>query len=86
MRLLLAEDDANLNANLKRYLVKQGYVVDAVFNGIDAEFNGRETEYDAIILDLGLPQRSGLEVLSHWRSAGIVTPVLILTCWRVCRL
>jgi DNA-binding response OmpR family regulator len=79
LRLLLAEDDANLNANLKRYLVKQGYVVDAVFNGIDAEFNGRETEYDAIILDLGLPQRSGLEVLSHWRSAGIVTPVLILT-------
>ena len=79
MRLLLAEDDPDLSANLKRYLVRQGYAVDTVFDGIDAEFNGRETGYDAIILDLGLPGRSGLDVLSHWRSSNITTPVLILT-------
>lgn len=79
MRLLLAEDDPDLSARLKRYLVRQGYAVDTVFNGVDAEFNGRETDYDAIILDLGLPERPGLEVLSRWRRDNIATPVLILT-------
>jgi two-component system OmpR family response regulator len=79
LRLLLAEDDTNLSNNLKRYLVKQGFAVDVAYNGTDAEFNGREIDYDAIILDLGLPQRPGLEVLSEWRRAGITTPVLILT-------
>ena len=65
MRLLLAEDDPDLSLRLKRYLGKQGFAVDAVHNGIDAEFNGRETPYDAIVLDLGLPQRPGLEVRAH---------------------
>lgn len=79
MRLLLAEDDPDLSRNLKRYLGKQGFAVDAVYNGVDAEFNGREVPYDAIVLDLGLPQRPGLAVLANWRKAGIRTPVLILT-------
>jgi len=79
LRLLLAEDDPDLSARLKRYLVRQGYAVDTAFDGVDAEFNGRETDYDAIILDLGLPERPGLEVLSRWRKADIATPVLILT-------
>ena len=79
LRLLLAEDDPDLSLRLKRYLGKQGFAVDAVHNGVDAEFNGREMPYDAIVLDLGLPQRSGLEVLANWRKAEVKTPVLILT-------
>ena len=79
MRLLLVEDDPDLSLSLKRYLGKQGFAVDAVHNGVDAEFNGRETPYDAIVLDLGLPLRPGLEVLANWRNAEVTTPVLILT-------
>ncbi len=79
MRLLLAEDDVDLSQRLKRYLAKQGFAVDTYDNGIDVEFYGREVAYDVIILDLGLPQRSGLEVLANWRAAGVKTPVLILT-------
>jgi DNA-binding response OmpR family regulator len=79
MRVLLAEDDPDLGARLKHYLGKQGFAVDLFENGVDAEFYGGETPYDLIILDLGLPQRAGLEVLGNWRRAGIRTPVLILT-------
>jgi len=79
LRLLLAEDDGELAGRLKRFLDRQGYAVDHYDNGVDAEFYGGETPYDAIILDLGLPQRPGLQVLSNWRRAGLTTPVLILT-------
>ena len=79
MRLLLAEDDKDLGARLKRYLDQHGFAVDVFDNGVDAEFYGSETAYDVIVLDLGLPQRSGLEVLDEWRRRGIKTPVLILT-------
>ena len=79
MRLLIAEDDPDLSLRLKRYLGKQGFAIDAVNNGVDAEFNGCEVPYDAIVLDLGLPQRPGLEVLANWRKAEVKTPVLILT-------
>lgn len=79
MRLLLAEDDPEISRRLKSYLGQHGFAVDAVYNGIDAEFNGREEPYDVIVLDLGLPQRPGLEVLASWRKAEVGTPVLILT-------
>ena len=70
MRLLLVEDDTELSRQLKDDLVKSGFAVDIVDNGIDAEFMGDEEPYDAIILDLGLPDRPGLEVLKNWRSKG----------------
>lgn len=79
MRLLLAEDDQDLGPRLKRFLDKQGFAVDLFDNGVDAEYYGGETPYDAIVLDLGLPQRSGLDVLGNWRKAEVKTPVLILT-------
>jgi len=79
LRLLLVEDEAELAASLRKKLGEAGYVVDVTGDGVEAEYLGREVEYDAIILDLGLPGRAGLEVLKNWRQAGITTPVLILT-------
>jgi two-component system OmpR family response regulator len=79
MRLLLVEDDPELAGGLAARLAAAGFAVDRADNGVDAEFMGRETGYDAIVLDLGLPGRPGLEVLANWRAAGMVTPVVILT-------
>lgn len=79
MRLLLVEDDADLGASLKTDLEKQGFAVDWQDNGVDGQFMGEQEPYDAIVLDLGLPRRPGLEVLRNWRGGGIKTPVLILT-------
>jgi len=79
MRLLLVEDDKQLAEGLYRSLGEQGYTVDRADNGIDAQYMGEEAVYDAVILDLGLPGRPGLEVLRNWRAAGLSVPVLILT-------
>jgi len=79
MRLLLVEDDAILGPRLRRDLRAAGYAVDLVDNGIDAQFQGEEEAYDAVILDLGLPGRPGLEVLQNWRRLGVSLPVIVLT-------
>ena len=79
MRLLLAEDDAQLVARLKPELERAGFAVDVADNGIDAEFLGDEEPFDGVILDLGLPQRPGLEVLRRWRQRGNALPVVVLT-------
>lgn len=79
MRLLLVEDEPRLAARLREQLSAQGYAVDVASDGVDAEFQGLEVDYDLIVLDLGLPQRPGLEVLANWRAQGMRTPVLILT-------
>ncbi len=79
MRILVVEDDPKLASQVQSTLRKSGYAVDISNNGIDGEFMGDEEPYELIILDIGLPQRSGLEVLQNWRSKGNKTPVLILT-------
>lgn len=79
MRLLLVEDDADLSLSLHQQLKKEGFAVDVADNGIDAEFMGDEEPYDAVILDLGLPQRSGMEVLKNWRQRDNKVPVIVLT-------
>ena len=79
MRLLLVEDDAELSQSLYQQLKKEGFAVDAADNGIDAEFMGDEEPYDAVILDLGLPQRSGMDVLKNWRERDNKVPVIVLT-------
>ena len=79
MRLLLVEDDTALSAQLRSDLERAGFAVDVAANGIDGEALGDTEPYDAIVLDLGLPGRPGLEVLSHWRQRGNAVPVVILT-------
>jgi DNA-binding response OmpR family regulator len=79
MRLLLVEDDAALATRLEASLRASGYAVDRADNGIDAAHLGEVESYDAVILDLGLPGRPGLEVLAAWRAAGNQVPVVILT-------
>ena len=79
MRLLVAEDDAALRGRLKQALAQAGFAVDATDNGVEAEYLGDEPGYDAVVLDLGLPGRPGLEVLAHWRERGNRVPVIVLT-------
>ena len=79
MKILLVEDDAQLVDYLRDRLKTTGYVVEWAADGIDGEFLGLEMSFDAIILDLGLPQKPGLEVLRHWREQQLETPVLVLT-------
>lgn len=79
MRLLLVEDDAELGPQLQVALQRAGYAADLATDGIEAEAAGNVEPYDLIVLDLGLPKRSGLEVLSNWRNKHIHTPVIILT-------
>jgi two-component system, OmpR family, response regulator len=79
MRLLLVEDNVPLADELTASLSRQGYAVDWLADGRDAVYQGQVEPYDLIILDLGLPGLSGLEVLAQWRAANLSTPVLILT-------
>jgi len=79
MRLLLVEDDKALSAELVLQLEQHGFAVDSVFDGAEAGFMGESEPYDVIVLDLGLPEMSGIDVLKQWRSKQISTPVLILT-------
>jgi DNA-binding response OmpR family regulator len=79
LRLLLVEDDATLVRQLKKELQKAGYAVDVADNGIDAQFLGNENIYDVVVLDLGLPGRTGLDVLKNWRATSNTIPVIVLT-------
>ena len=79
MKLLLAEDDPTLVDYLRPRLKRAGFVTEWADNGLDAEFLAFEEDFDVIILDLGLPQKPGLEVLQNWRSKKLQTPVVILT-------
>jgi two-component system, OmpR family, response regulator len=79
MRILVVEDDKTLNRQLKDALTEGGYAVDVAFDGEEGHFLGDTEPYDAIILDIGLPQMDGLSVLEEWRRAGRTTPVLLLT-------
>ncbi len=79
MRLLLAEDQVALADELLAILKQQGYAVDWLADGRDVDYQGACEPYDLVILDLGLPGRSGLEILAGWRQQGLKTPVLILT-------
>ncbi|MEF8793371.1 response regulator transcription factor [Thiohalorhabdus sp.] len=79
MRVLVVEDDAELAQRLQQALREAGYAADSTADGAEAAYLGREEPFDAVILDLGLPERSGLQVLTDWRDGGVDLPVLILT-------
>ena len=79
MRILLAEDDSVLADGLTRSLRQSGYATDCVKNGPEADSALSTQEFDLLILDLGLPRMSGLEVLRRLRSRNSRLPVLILT-------
>ncbi len=79
MKILLAEDQKTLNTIMKERLSQQGFVVDAVFDGEEAIDILEYMTYDVIILDIMMPKKNGLEVLSYMRSNNIQTPVLLLT-------
>jgi two-component system OmpR family response regulator len=79
MRVLIAEDDDRIAATLVSSLNKAGFSVEHERDGESAWYRGDSESFDAVVLDLGLPQMDGLTVLKRWRSAGRTVPVLILT-------
>ena len=79
MRLLVVEDDRDLNRQISSALEAAGYAVDRAFDGEEGWFRGDTEPYDAVVLDIGLPKRDGISILEAWRKAGRSMPVLILT-------
>ncbi|MCJ2092596.1 response regulator transcription factor [Methylobacterium sp. J-072] len=79
MRLLVVEDDRDINRQVVAALEEAGYVADKAYDGEEGGYLGESEPYDAIILDMGLPKADGVSVLQKWRRAGVKTPVIILT-------
>ena len=79
MRILLLEDDDRIARDVTATLSAAGYAVEREINGEEGWFKGDTEDYDAVILDLGLPSLDGLTILKRWRGNGRATPVLILT-------
>jgi len=79
MRLLIVEDEQSLLEHLQAGFKKEGFAVDISNNGKEGLFLGKETQYDAAIIDLGLPEMDGLEVIRALRKAGRTFPVIVLT-------
>ena len=79
MRVLLVEDDGMIAQGLQTALRQGRYAVDWVADGKSAETALQDSVFDVVLLDLGLPQRDGLQVLRAMRQRGDATPVIILT-------
>ena len=79
MRILVVEDDQDLNRQICSALEDAGYVVDKAFDGEEGHFLGDTEPYDAVVLDIGLPQKDGISVVEAWRRSGRIMPVLMLT-------
>ena len=79
MRLLVVEDDSTLREQLVSALKDADYAVDQAADGEEGAFLGDTEPYDAVVLDIGLPEKDGLTVLEEWRAAGRTMPVLLLT-------
>lgn len=79
MRLLLVEDDDAIATGVADALGRSGFVVDRAIDGEDAWVRGGDEDYDAVVLDLGLPRLDGLTVLKRWRAEGRGFPVIILS-------
>jgi two-component system, OmpR family, response regulator len=79
LRLLIAEDELVLSRQLAEGAKRAGYAVDCATDGHQADILVCSEQYDAVVLDLGLPRVDGLTLLRRWRDAGLTVPVLILT-------
>jgi two-component system, OmpR family, response regulator len=79
LRILVVEDEPSLAKQLATALGHAGYAVDCAADGERAHMLGHDEEYDAVVLDLGIPKTDGLTVLGRWREAGLTMPVLVLT-------
>jgi two-component system OmpR family response regulator len=79
VRILIVEDEPALREQLAEALGEAGYAVDTAADGERADFAVRTENYDAVLLDLGLPRVDGLTVLRRWREGGVAVPVLVLT-------
>ena len=79
MKLLIAEDERDLADALTVLLERNKYAVDTVYNGRDAYEYARTGEYDGVILDVMMPQLTGLQVVTRLREDGVTTPVMLLT-------
>jgi OmpR-family two-component system manganese-sensing response regulator len=79
MRILLVDDEIEMAEPLSRLLLREGYVVDVVYDGEQGAQLAQKGQYDLLILDWMLPERSGLEICQQLRSQGDATPVLFLT-------
>jgi two-component system OmpR family response regulator len=79
MRVLVVEDDKHLAAALRRGLEQEGHAVDMALDGADGEWLARENSYDALVLDIMLPELRGDELCARRRAAGDWTPILMLT-------
>lgn len=79
MHVLVVEDEASLSRQLASALDHAGYAVDCAADGERADFLAHTEQYDAVVLDLGLPKVDGLTLLRRWREEGIAVPVLMLT-------
>ncbi|MEC7472830.1 MAG: response regulator transcription factor [Pseudomonadota bacterium] len=79
MRLLLVEDDDLLRSSLQDSLSQAGFAVDATGSAVTAEQLGLQEDYRLIVLDIGLPDGDGLQLLARWRDAGRDLPILLLT-------
>jgi DNA-binding response OmpR family regulator len=82
MRLLVVEDDEAIQQFIKRALTEAGYQVDAASNGRTGELKALEGIHDAFVIDLGLPDMDGLDLIARCRAQGISAPVLILSARR----
>ncbi|MGH8040971.1 MAG: response regulator transcription factor [Rudaea sp.] len=79
MRILLVEDEAPLRETLAARLKREGFAVDMAADGEEGMYLGREVPFDVAIIDLGLPKKSGMELIQELRAAGQRCPILILT-------
>lgn len=80
-KILIAEDDVNISADLKLRLQEEGFLTEAVYDGLLAEKLIMRNSYDCIVLDINMPGKNGLEVCKSIRNHGINTPVLFLTAF-----
>ncbi|CAG1769217.1 Transcriptional regulatory protein PhoP [uncultured bacterium] len=83
MRILIVEDEKLICEQLRRYFVGKGFAVDVAHTAQEGEFMGKEYPIDAAIVDLGLPDFSGIELIKHLRAAKVSVPILILTASRI---